>query len=408
MWTKAVDIYSVREIRTRSELFLGVGAMGRLGELLKILKEHGADPLLLLTGKRSFRRSGAEKEVMTALKESGMKWSTFVSSEPEIPELEKAAEFGAANGAKAVLAAGGGHVMDAGKILALLLAQKEKRGVKALLDPSFVPDGVLPLLAVNLSHGSGSENNPLALLSCPKEKWSRFLRSELFYPWKTICDPSFAVTVPKQATRCSAVNAVSHALESVAGEETNALSILLAHEIVRLVATYLPQVEKDPSDLEGRYFLQFASLLSGLASDNGGVRFAHALAHPLRFLRPGLPHELGVSVLLPGVLKRLYPACGKVLASVLAPIVPDLTGSAEEAQEASCGLENWISACGVKLSSDDAAFLRENLDELVETSYQDPCLAQLLSTSPLEPSRDAVRSLFDDALTSARGGEQAE
>ncbi|MBP5181406.1 MAG: iron-containing alcohol dehydrogenase [Lentisphaeria bacterium] len=406
MWTKAVDIYSVREIRTRSDIFLGVGAMGRLGELLNILREHGAERLLLLAGKRSFRRSGAEKEVTEALKGSGMKWNIFPCSGTEIPELEEAAKFGAENGAEAVLAAGGGHVMDAGKILALLLAQKEKRDVKKLLDPSFVPEGVLPLLAVNLSHGSGSENNPLALLSCPEEKWSRFLRSELFYPWRTICDPSYAVTMPGQATRYSAVNAVSCALESVSGEDANALSILLSHEIVRLVATYLPQVEKDPSDLAGRYFLQFASLLSGLASDNGSVRISHVLAHPLRFLRPGLSRELGVSLLLPGVLKRIYPTCGKALASVLAPIVPDLTGSAEEAQDASSGLENWISACGVKLSSEDTVFLRENLDELVETSYQNPCLAQLLSTCPLEPSREAVRSLFDDALTSARSGEQ--
>ncbi|MBR2363574.1 MAG: iron-containing alcohol dehydrogenase [Lentisphaeria bacterium] len=413
MWTKAVDIYSVREIKTRTEICFGVGAIGRLDGLLKNLKEHGVNTLLLLTGKNSFRRSGADKEVIRTLKENAMQWSHFECSGHggEISLIGEAVKEGRKTGAQAVLAAGGGNVTDVGKCVALLLAQEGERHMRELLEGTFVPEKTLPLLVINLSHGSGSENNAFALLSDPEKKETHVIQSHLLYPWKVICDPALAVSMPRLATRYAAMDAVNHALESATSKNANPLSILLSHEIIKLVSRYLARVEKDPGDLEGRYFLQFASLLGGLATDNGGGHFSHALLHPLHTLRPELPHGLGVSVLMPSVVKKVYPEYGKVLAAVFAPVVPDLAGNAEEAEDAAAGLEVWISGCGVKLDPLDALFLKENIDELVETSYQNPSLSLLLTTAPLETSRDAIRSIFDDALTPSgkdrtRGGAE--
>lgn len=98
----------------------------------------------------------------------------------------------------------------------------------------------------------------------------------------------------------------------------------------------------------------------------------------------------------------------KCLPQYYPPIVSDLSGNAEEAEDAANGVESWISGCGVKLDLADALFLKENIDEFVEVSYQNTSLSLLLTVSPLESSRDAVRSIFDDALTPERSFQKSQ
>ena len=180
------------------------------------------------------------------------------------------------------------------------------------------------------------------------------------------------------------------------------MSLMLAHEVMHLAVKYLPVAEKDKTDLEARYFLMYASLLAGMASDNGSSHFAQLLANPLAAMKPDLPHGLGLSILMPAVVKKIYPEHGKSLAAILSPVVPDLEGRADEAEDAAAGLETWISCCGIPEKLREIVFLRENIDELVNISYNIPSYSLLLSVSPTECSREAIRSIFDDALTPDR------
>ena len=146
----------------------------------------------------------------------------------------------------------------------------------------------------------------------------------------------------------------------------------------------------------------YASLRAGMASDNGSSHFAQILAHPLAAMKPGLPHGLGISILMPAVVKKIYPECGKSLAAVLSPIIPDLEGRADEAEDAAAGLETWLSSYGIPKNLQEIGFLRENIDELVNASYSISSYSLLLSVSQAECSREAIRSIFDDALTPDR------
>ena len=119
-------------------------------------------------------------------------------------------------------------------------------------------------------------------------------------------------------------------------------------------------------------------------------------------MKPDIPHGLGISILMPAVVKKIYPEYGKSLAAVLSPILPDLEGRAEEAEDAAAGLETWISSCGVPEKLQAIRFLKANIDELVNISYNISSYSLLLSVSPAECSREAIRSIFDDALTPDR------
>ena len=98
--------------------------------------------------------------------------------------------------------------------------------------------------------------------------------------------------------------------------------------------------------IEARYFLTYAAMLAGTSFDNGLLHFTHALEHPLGGIKPEVTHGLGLAVLLPAVVEAVYPARSEILADVLSPIAPVLTGSVAEAKKplTACGAGSTLSA----------------------------------------------------------------
>lgn len=403
MWTKGVDIYSVREIRTKTDILFGIGALSCMDNILAELAGRGIKNVLVLTGKTGAKSSRAWQQTRMYLEEKEFTWALYdkITPNPSAGSVDEAVQLGQESGAQAVIAIGGGSVIDAAKCVSVLLPVRGRKCVD-LSGGTYTAEKNVPLIAVNLTHGSGSENNAFAMIFFENTKEKRVLYSPLFYPWKVICDPALTLTLPKEQIRYGVMVTVNHALESSTSSRANPMSMMLAHEVMRLAVKYLPEAEKDKTNLEARYFLMYASLLAGMASDNGSSHFAQILAHPLAAMKPGLPHGLGISILMPAVVKKIYPECGKSLAAVLSPIIPDLEGRADEAEDAAAGLETWLSSYGIPKNLQEIGFLRENIDELVNASYSISSYSLLLSVSQAECSREAIRSIFDDALTPDR------
>lgn len=403
MWTKGVDIYSVREIRTKTDILFGIGALSCMDNILAVLAGRNIKNVLVLTGKTGAKSSRAWQQIRMCLEEKEFTWALYdkITPNPTAESVDEAVQLGQESGAEAVIAIGGGSVIDAAKCVSVLLPVRGKKCID-LSDGTFTAEKNVPLIVVNLTHGSGSENNAFAMIFFKDLKEKRVLYTPLFYPWKVVCDPALTLTLPKEQIRYGAMVMVNHALESSTNSRSNPMSLMLAHEVMHLAVKYLPVAEKDKTDLEARYFLMYASLLAGMASDNGSSHFAQLLANPLAAMKPDLPHGLGLSILMPAVVKKIYPEHGKSLAAILSPVVPDLEGRADEAEDAAAGLETWISCCGIPEKLREIVFLRENIDELVNISYNIPSYSLLLSVSPTECSREAIRSIFDDALTPDR------
>jgi alcohol dehydrogenase class IV len=141
---------------------------------------------------------------------------------------------------------------------------------------------------------------------------------------------------------------LNHVNEASTTLARNPYTILLAKEAVRLIAHYLPQALSHPNDLNARYYLLYASMLAGLAIDYSYTHLTHVLEHPLSALNPDLPHGLGLAILLPAVVKEIYPAVPEILAEIYEPIVPGLKGVPGEAEKLACGIKDWLEESGDK------------------------------------------------------------
>ncbi|TYQ17997.1 UNVERIFIED_CONTAM: alcohol dehydrogenase class IV [Acetivibrio alkalicellulosi] len=399
MWENKMPINEVREIRCKTNVYLGVGAIKKMNDIAKELKNMGISSVVIVTGQGAYKKTGAWDYVEAALKENGMQYELYnkVTPNPTVQQVDEAVKLGMSIGAKAVIGIGGGSPIDAAKSAAILLEYPDKNATD-LYEFQFTPSKAVPIIAVNLTHGTGTEANRFAVVSILEKEYKPAIAYDVIYPLYSIDDPQFMTKLPANQTTYVSVDALNHIIEASTTKATNPFSIMLAKETVRLIAKYLPQALNNPEDLTARYYLTYASMIAGICFDNGLLHFTHALEHPLSAVKPDLAHGLGLSVILPAVVKQIYPATAEILADVLSPIIPNLQGNASEAETASKGIEKWLASVGIVTKLSDIGFKKEDVPRLVELAFDTPSLGFLLSMAPIEADRHTVEAIYTDSI----------
>ena len=298
---------------------------------------------------------------------------------------------------KASLCLGGGSPIDAGKSAAIILANPGKTA-EELYTFAFTPTKAVPIVVVNLTHGTGSEVNRFAVASITKHNHKPAIAYDCLYPLFSIDDPGLMIKLSPKQTRYVSIDSVNHVIEAPPAVTANPLSILLAGETIRLVAEYLPKALANPEDLKARYCLSYASMIAGTAFDNGLLHFTHALEHPLSGIKPELAHGLGLSMILPAIIEECYPACSATLGTILRPLTPDLKGTPDEAHKAARGVETWLADMGVPQKLEDEGFTENDIPRLCELTRTTPSLGLLLSVAPVPATPERIEKIYRRSL----------
>ena len=399
MWEKDIDIHEVREIRTRTSVFFGVGAIKKIEDIAKALKDKGIDKVIVMSGRNAYKATGAWDYVEKALKNNGIGYVNYaeVTPNPTTHHVNDAAKLAKDFGAKAVIAIGGGSPTDAGKSVAILLEYPDKTA-EQIYDFEFAPEKAAPIVSINLTHGTGTETNRFAVVTNLEKNFKPAIAYDCIYPMFAIDDPQLMTKLSPKQTRYVSIDAINHVVEAATSKVLSPYCVTLAREVIALVARYLPKALENPEDLEARYFLAYAAMMGGVCFDNGLLHYTHALEHPLSAVKPELSHGLGLAILLPAVIKTIYPAKANILADILAPIVPDLKGEAQDAEKAAKGVEKWLQSVGVTEKLTDEGFAESDVEKLVDLVYSTPSLDGLLAIAPTGNGRDIVEKIYRESL----------
>ena len=289
--------------------YIGPGRAKEAGRLLKML---GTKKALVITD--SFlHQSGLLDGIEESIRSAGVEYAVFDGVQPDPTFAIVAEAKKASSGCDAVVAVGGGSVMDTAKAVAAAVANHTS--AEALAGMLKVRRRPLPLIAVPTTAGTGSETTVAAIISDSATHSKKQLLDPKLVPMFAILDPELTVGLPKHTTAHTALDALTHALEAyVAGyadEETDRQ----ARIAVRLIFQYLPKVQEDPTDPEGREALLTASFFAGMAFTRTYVGYVHAFAHTIggKF---GVPHGLANAVLLPHIMRYYLPVCYKRFAEL--------------------------------------------------------------------------------------------
>lgn len=400
MWEKDINIHEVKEIRTRTSVFFGVGAIQKIHDIAKDIKSKGIDKVIVMSGKHAYKSTGAWDVVEAALKENGIGYINFdqVTPNPNTHHVNDATKMAREFGAKAVISIGGGSPTDAGKSVAILLEYPDKNA-DDIYEFKFTPTKAAPVISINLTHGTGSETNRFAVVTNLEKNFKPAIAYDCIYPTYAIDDPQLMTKLSPRQTRYVSIDAVNHVVEAATSTVASPYSITLAKQVVELVAKYLPKAIANPEDLEARYFLCYAAMMGGVSFDNGLLHYTHALEHPLSAVKPDLSHGLGLAILLPAVVKTIYKDKAATLADILAPIVPGLKGDISEADKAADGVYAWLKSVDVPEKLEDMGFKAEDVDKLTDLVFTTPSLEGLINIGPSGNSREVVRKIYEDSLS---------
>ena len=233
-----------------------------------------------------------------------------IGEEPTELDIEQAVRFLRDFNPDLIIAVGGGSVLDAAKVIRLL---HENPGLdwRELALPFLdvrkrVADwperrGSLKLVAIPTTSGTGSEVSPVAVLTDSRTGTKTTLVDYSLVPEIAIVDPQFVVSMPKQLTADTGIDALTHAVEALvsiyASPYTRALSVQSFLEIFQA----LPICYENPTDIAARTRVHNASTIAGLAFSNAFVGVGHALAHALGSVFD-IPHGRACGVFLPHVI----------------------------------------------------------------------------------------------------------
>lgn len=401
MFENYLDINEVKEIRAQSLIYFGCGAVKKMNDIAAELKKSNIEKVLVISTPSAYKKSGAWETIEEALRIANIEWTLYnkVTPNPDTNSIDEVTKIGLDFGAGAIIGIGGGSPIDVAKSAAVLMVYRNKTAMD-LYEWKFTPEKALPIIAVNLTHGTGTECDRFAVASILEKQYKPAIACDCIYPKWSIDDPQLMLTLPLKQILYTSIDAMNHVIEAATSKVANPFSITLAREVIALNVKYLHQAMKDPQDLTARYNLAYAALLGGISFDNGFLHYTHALEHPLSAMKPEVIHGCGLGVLLPAVLKNIYPACAAVLADILAPISPDLKGiaSAEEAEQAAIAVENWLFNIGANHKLLEEGFTENDIPRLVDLVFSTPSLSALLGVAPTTADRAAVEEIYRKSL----------
>ena len=399
MWEKDIDINQVREIRTRTLVYFGCGAIEKIEDIARDLKSKGIDKLIVMSGRNAYKSTGAWDYVEKALKNNGIGYINYdkVTPNPTTKAIDEATAMAREFGAKAVITIGGGSPTDAGKSVAILL-KNDGKNASDIYEFKFTPTEAAPIVAINLTHGTGSETNRFAVATILEKNYKPAIAYDCIYPTYAIDDPKLMAKLSPKQTRFVSIDAVNHVVEAATSTVASPYSISLARQVIDLVAEYLPKAIANGEDLEARYFLCYAAMMAGVAFDNGLLHYTHALEHPLSALKPDFSHGLGLAILLPAVIRNIYAAKSETLAYILEPIVAGLKADASDTEKAAAGVYEWLKSVDVPNKLTDEGFTEADVKTLTDLAFTTPSLDGLLSIAPTKATKEAVETIYRESL----------
>jgi alcohol dehydrogenase len=216
--------------------------------------------------------------------------------EPTNTQVDDAAAALVAAGADAVVAIGGGSVMDTAKAARLCGGQ----GGPYL---RFAAGGVtyeapeVSLILVPTTAGTGSEVSGGAVITDEATHLKRGIASPHLRARHALVDPELTWGLPHNPTRDAGVDALAQAIAGVVVTARTPIGNGIGLEGVRLAARALPAVCRDGSDHAARGEMMCASLLAGLVMNISDCGSEHSIAQALggKF---GIPHGLTIGLIL--------------------------------------------------------------------------------------------------------------
>lgn len=317
-----------------SSIKYGPGVTREIGFDMKGL---GATRVMVVTDPR-LAESDPVRITLDALRAEGIDAVLYdqVRVEPTDLSFKHAIAFATDGNFDGYVAVGGGSVIDTAK--AANLYATYPADLLTYVNPPIgkgqpVPGRLQPLIAIPTTAGTGSETTGVSIFDYLEMHAKTGIAHRALRPVMGIIDPDNTRTLPRMVAACSALDVLSHALESFtalpydqrpapdapgmrpAYQGANPISDIWARQAIQAVSANIGRVIDDPSDEEARGQMLLAAAFAGIGFGNAGVHLPHGMSYPVSGMvqefvpegypddHPIIPHGMSVILNAPAVFR---------------------------------------------------------------------------------------------------------
>jgi alcohol dehydrogenase YqhD (iron-dependent ADH family) len=288
-----------------TKLIFGKNTIPKIGNEIK---KYGIKKLLLLAGGGSIKANGTYDSAVQSLKNAGIEWFEHwgVRANPLLNHANKGIEIVKGNAIEAILAIGGGSVIDEAKSIAagfylahLWDAFENKTPI----------DKALPVFTILTLSGTCSEMDPFAVLTNDENlnKWN--ISGNALYPKVSIVDPLVQMSLPWHQTVNGAIDAMSHVMEFYFMGKDEEITLSVNEALMRTIIHCVDLLQENPNNYSAWANLAWTATLglngiSGVAL-HGGDWASHQIEHGISAVHPEIAHGAGLAVVFPAWIKYM-------------------------------------------------------------------------------------------------------
>lgn len=278
--------------------YFGAGARESLADEIKA---RGFKKILFVTDK-VLLECGVAKQVTDVMDKAGIAYDTYsdIKANPTVKNVQDGVKFFKDCGADALVAVGGGSVMDTAKGIGIIVANPEYSDVVSLEGVAPTKNKSVPIIALPTTSGTAAEVTINYVITDEVNKKKMVCVDPHDIPIVAIVDSDLMMGMPKGLCASTGMDALTHAIEGYITLGAWEMSDMVEIKAIELIHQSLfDSVNGDP---KARETMALAQYVAGMGFSNVGLGIVHSMAHPLGAFYD-TPHGVANALLLPYVLE---------------------------------------------------------------------------------------------------------
>ncbi len=301
---------------------------------------------------------GLTSELKDALTRHDVEYRVFadVVPNPTVSNVEAARTMYLDEDCDAIIAFGGGSVMDCAKVMGARIVRPRKPvpKMRGLLK---VMRHLPPFVAVPTTAGTGSETTLAAVITEDSTHHKYPINDFNLIPHYALLDYRTTLGLPKHVTSTTGMDALVHAVEAFIGRSTTTETRKRAIEATTLIRRFLRRAYTHGNDIKAREGMLRAAYAAGIAFTKSYVGYVHGVAHSLGG-QYGIAHGLANAVLLPYFLEEYGDSVHAKLARLAreSGVAGEMLGDdVRDADDATCvhAFIDWVKKMNVSMDIPD-------------------------------------------------------
>lgn len=275
---------------------IGVNAVHCLPSRIQLL---GIQKPLIVTD-TGIVQSGILTQITDSLDASGIPYGIYsgVIPNPTDENVIQGTETYKHYSCDGLISLGGGSSHDCCKGIGLIITNggtiQEYEGVNKSSKP------LPPFIAINTTAGTASELTRFCIITDTSRKVKMAIVDWRITPSVTINDPLLMLGKPPSLTAATGMDALTHAVEAYVSTDATPLTDACAAKAITMISENLRIAVSNGDNITARKNMCYAQYMAGMAFNNAGLGYVHAMAHQLGGFYD-LPHGECNAILLPAV-----------------------------------------------------------------------------------------------------------